>query len=279
MSAKTWVDGRASDRVSSADRGLQYGDGLFETISCIAGRPRWLARHLARLRSGCERLRIGFTAFDELAEEIARHAHAQERCIMKLILTRGSARRRGYRPSGDETPTRILSRHEWPSEPHASTAGFRVDVSGVRLGINPHLAGLKHLNRLEQVLAQQELRGVPLEEVLMLSSAGHVIGGSMSNLFLADDVGLQTPSLEDCGVAGIVRALVCEAATRCGTPVRIRRIKAVELARAREAFVTNVRWGVQPITALAGRALIEHTHALNARRWLAAIDDNDATPH
>src|SRR5580658_5307555 len=154
MRAMSWVDGQPADTVSSADRGLQYGDGLFETISCIAGQPRWLARHLARLRRGCERLRIGFSAFDELADEITGHAAGQERCILKLILTRGSAHRRGYRPAGDETPTRILSRHAWPddsAQPAGSIADFPVAVSGVRLGINPRLAGLKHLNRLEQV--------------------------------------------------------------------------------------------------------------------------------
>jgi 4-amino-4-deoxychorismate lyase len=268
MRAMSWVDGQPADTVSSADRGLQYGDGLFETISCIAGQPRWLARHLARLRRGCERLRIGFSAFDELADEITGHAAGQERCILKLILTRGSAHRRGYRPSGDETPTRILSRHAWPSEPHASGAHFRVGISGVRLGMNPNLAGLKHLNRLEQVLAQQQLGAAPLEEVLMLSSAGHVIGGSMSNLFLADESGLLSPSIDECGVAGIVRALVCDAAERRGKPVRIRPIEAAELALVREAFLTNVRWGVRSITALEGRRLEQSTYALAAQRWL-----------
>ena len=204
----SWVDGRAADRVASADRGLQYGDGLFETISCVGGRPRWLEWHLRRLRRGCERLGIGFQDFDALGSEIASRAEGQGRCILKLILTRGSASRRGYRPAGDEAPTRILSRHAWPAEATASVVDFPVGVCGVRLGINPHLAGLKHLNRLEQVLAQQSLQGTSREETLMLSSAGHVIGGSMSNLFLADEAGLSTPLLQDCGVEGIMRELI-----------------------------------------------------------------------
>jgi 4-amino-4-deoxychorismate lyase len=262
----SWVNGLACDQVPSLDRGLQYGDGLFETITCIDGKPRWLEWHLARLRRGCERLGIDFQDFDALGSEIAAHAGGPSRCILKLILTRGSALRRGYRPAGDEIPTRILSRHAWPEDP----ADFPVAVSDVRLGINPLLAGLKHLNRLEQVLAQQQLRGTERKEALMLSSAGHVIGGSMSNLFLADEAGLSTPSVEDCGVAGVMRELVCAAAARHGRPVRIRRIDAAELGQAREAFVTNVRWGVRSISELAGRALEARTHAQLARGWIDA---------
>jgi len=273
MDPMSWVNGLASGRVPSVDRGLQYGDGLFETIACVDGRPCWLAWHLRRLRRGCERLGIGFHDFESLATEIAARAEGSGRCILKLILTRGSASRRGYRPAGDETPTRILSRHAWPADtadPPGLNADFPVAVSGVRLGINPLLAGLKHLNRLEQVLAQQELRGTAREEALMLSSAGEVIGGSMSNLFLADESGLSTPSLEDCGVAGVMRELVCEAAARHGRPVRIRRIAAGELGSAREAFVTNVRWGVRSISELAGRTLGQRTHAQIARGWIDA---------
>jgi 4-amino-4-deoxychorismate lyase len=271
--AMSWVNGLPSDQVASVDRGLQYGDGLFETISCIDGRPRWLEWHLRRLRRGCERLGIGLQDLEALGAEIEARAGGSDRCILKLILTRGSALRRGYRPTGDETPTRILSRHAWPddsTQTSGSTADFPVTVSGVRLGINPQLAGLKHLNRLEQVLAQQELRGTAREETLMLSSAGHVIGGSMSNLFLADEAGLSTPSLEDCGVAGVVRELVCAAAAREGSAVRIRRIEAAELSLAREAFVTNVRWGVRSISELAGRTLPGRTHARLARGWIDA---------
>ncbi len=138
--------------------------------------------------------------------------------------------------------------------------------------MNPLLAGLKHLNRLEQVMAQNALRAAPLEEVLMLSSAGHVIGGSMSNVFLADDSGLFTPALDDCGVAGVMRQLVCEAATAAGTPVRVRSVDPSELPHVHEAFVTNVRWGVQSVTALDGRPMPAHEHAQELRRLIDAAD-------
>jgi 4-amino-4-deoxychorismate lyase len=264
MMTSTRINGRAADQVASNDRGLMYGDGLFETITCVDARPRWLALHLQRLRRGCERLQLPFADFAALAGEIEAMANVADRCIVKLILTRGPARQRGYRADGCEIPTRILTRHEWPAAAPADS--FRVGISPVRLGMNPLLAGLKHLNRLEQVMAQNAMRAAPLEEVLMLSSAGHLIGGSMSNVFLADDSGLFTPAVDDCGVAGVMRQLVCEAATTAGITVQVRRVDPAELPRVHEAFVTNVRWGLRSITVLEGTVLSSHNHAQALRR-------------
>jgi 4-amino-4-deoxychorismate lyase len=266
----SWINGVRADSVASTDRGLHYGDGLFETITCVAGQPRWLPLHLERLRHGCQRLLLPFDAFDALGAEIGTLADAGERCIIKVLLTRGPALRRGYAPGGDERPTRIVTRYDWLPENPRAGEGLRVGLSPVTLGLNPLLAGLKHLNRLEQVLAQAAMRSLPLDEVLMLSSAGHVIGGSMSNVFFADADGLFTPSLADCGVEGIMRRRVCAAAERCGMPVKTRQVAAAELARVQEAFLTNVRWEVQPIASLADRPLAGRSHALAIRRALDA---------
>jgi 4-amino-4-deoxychorismate lyase len=254
MSA-TLVNGRAAQHIDSADRGLQYGDGLFETIACRDGTACWLELHLQRLQQGCERLRLAFDGFELLRAEIGEFAADQRRCLVKVIVTRGSATRRGYAPAGDEQPTRIVSRHDWPATPLRGEREFRVGVSEVTLGINPLLAGLKHLNRLEQVLAQMARDAAALDEVLMLSAAGQVIGGSMSNVFLADDSGLFTPDLSGCGVAGIMRRVVLEAAARLGQRVCVRAVALSELATVREAFVTNVRLGVQSVRVLEGRVL------------------------
>lgn len=251
----TLINGVPGELIGSADRALQYGDGLFETIHCRDGRARWLDLHFERLRHGCDRLRLPFNDFAILEREIAALSAAQERCLVKLILTRGLATRRGYRPAGDERCNRILSCHAWPASRAPAASGFRLGVSSVRLGINPLLAGLKHLNRLEQVLAQMAMQDTQLDEVLMLSSDDEVIGGSMSNVFFADDAGLFTPTLDQCGVAGVMRRLVLEAAERLGTPVQVRAVHPNELASVHEAFVTNVRWGLQPVSVLVARAL------------------------
>lgn len=251
MSAATLVDGQPGDSVSAADRGLQYGDGLFETITCRAGRPRWLARHLARLQRGCARLGIDAPSEELLAREIGQLAAGQPDCIVKLILTRGVARGRGYRPAGDERPTRVLARYPWPAPP---ARAWHLGISPVRLGENAHLAGLKHLNRLEQVLAQRE-RPPELDEVVMLASADAVICGSMSNLFLVEGARLVTPSVERCGVEGVMRRLVLDTAPAAGFGVAVEPVGLPRLRAAAAMFVTNVRLGVQPVARLEGREL------------------------
>jgi 4-amino-4-deoxychorismate lyase len=263
------IDGRAGHSIDSADRGLQYGDGLFETIVCREGKPRWLALHLERLRHGCQRLRLAFQDFEALRAEIRGFAAGQQHCIVKVIVTRGSTTRRGYAPAGDERPTRIVSRHDWPDTPAPGPSGFRVGVSSVTLGINPLLAGLKHLNRLEQVLAQMARDQAGLDEVVMLSSAGLVVSGSMSNVFLADEHGLYTPDLTECGVAGVMRRVVLQTAAMHGMPVRERTVTLMELAKVHEMFVTNVRLGVQSVQWADGRALPSDAHA---RRLRGLID-------
>ncbi|MFO1402323.1 MAG: aminodeoxychorismate lyase [Steroidobacteraceae bacterium] len=251
MNAALLIDGAPGGQVPANDRGLHYGDGLFETIACRDGRPRRLALHLERLERGCARLGIAAPARAVLAEEALRLAAGAAACILKLIVTRGSARGRGYRPAGDEQPLRILARHAWVAP---AARGWHVGLSGVRLGENARLAGLKHLNRLEQVLAQRE-RPESLDEVLMLAGQDEVVSGSMSNLFLVEGERLVTPPLERCGVEGVMRRVVLESAPAAGWRVAIEPVDLPRLRAARSAFLTNARLGVQPIASLEGRAL------------------------
>lgn len=249
------INGVPATQIEAIDRGLQYGDGLFETITCRDGRARWLPLHWARLRVGCERLGIDFVQFDELQQEVAQLAAETDACVIKVIVTRGAATRRGYAPTGDEHSTRIVARYPWPLPNPTSTRGFRVACAHVTLGINPLLAGLKHLNRLEQVLAQRECQRRGLDEVLMLTGEHEVIGGSMSNVFVGHDDALVTPNLERCGVAGVMRARVLSAAAHAGIAVAERAVAASELAAATEIFVTNVRWELQSVDEIEGRRL------------------------
>ena len=267
------IDGQPGERVAAGERALQYGDGLFETITCCDGQPRWLERHLQRLREGCRRLQLRFEQEPALRAEVALLAQGQQRCIVKVIVSRGVARRRGYRPSGEECATRIVSRHEWPQD-GAEQQPLRVGLSAVVLGMNPRLAGLKHLNRLEQVLAQLD-KPAALDEVLMAASGGELVSGSMSNLFLVDERGLFTPSLEQCGVAGVMRARVLaalSASPHSGLSAEIRTLGARELAGVREAFVTNVRWGIRSIALLDGRRLPSDDYAQRLRRLIDAAN-------
>ena len=182
--------------VDPRDRGLAYGDGVFETMACRGGHIRWLDHHLDRLILGCGRLAIPAPARAVLRSEIEAHCPRNEAAVVKLIVTRGVGAR-GYRAPEPAEPTRILTIGPWPDlPPDQYTRGIVVKTCALRLGENPQLAGLKHLCRLEQVLAQMEIEGTPAQEGLVRSSSGYVIGGISSNVFGDGGLGFGTRGRE-----------------------------------------------------------------------------------
>jgi 4-amino-4-deoxychorismate lyase len=247
------VNGCAVQEVSALDRGLHYGDGLFETIACLGGRPRFLPRHLRRLASGCTRLGLALGEVAPLSREVCEMAAGTERAIIKVLVTRGTALARGYACTGAETPTRITLRYAWPAEdPALSEEGVRVRIATLRLGENPALAGLKHCNRLEQVLARREWADPQIAESLLFSSSAALVSGTMSNVFLVLDSTLVTPRVDRCGVAGIMREVVLGAAAAAGIAATERVLDAGDLFRARELFLTSALTGVRPVRELEG---------------------------
>lgn len=246
------VNGQPGTQLSALDRGLHYGDGLFETLRAEQGRLRWFERHMARLARGCERLGLPLPDVAALRAEAESQLRDLPRALVKIIVTRGPASARGYRPAGDEQPTRVVAAYDWPP---SGSEEFRVGLSPVSLSVNPLLAGLKHLNRLEQVLAQRAAAAAGVHEVLMSDAHGHVACGSMSNLFLWQGDELLTPADGACGVAGIMRSLLLEAAPRLGLRVRYAALSAAQLAAARAIIVSNVRLGAQPVHWYEGRRL------------------------
>ncbi|HTX25300.1 MAG TPA: aminodeoxychorismate lyase [Steroidobacteraceae bacterium] len=237
------------------DRGLHFGDGLFETIACVGGAPRFLDDHLERLGRGCDRLKLAAPP-PELRGEIERLARGAGAALVKVLYTRGPATARGYAPRGDERPTRIVMRYEWPPEdPRHAAEGVAVQIAALTLGENPRLAGLKHLNRLELVLARAELAGAGLE-ALLLTGSGQLISGTMSNLFLVHGGRLETPRLDRCGVAGVMRRVVMRAAAEAGLAVEEMRLTQADLDTAQEVFLTNARIGIWPVRAVQSRVLV-----------------------
>jgi 4-amino-4-deoxychorismate lyase len=250
------INGRPMQGISPLDRGLHFGDGLFETIACRRGRPRFLALHLDRLMQGCERLRIAAGDVEAIRAQITGLAHRTDSAIVKLIVTRGDSLARGYAAAGSERATRIALRYPWPIEETGSWhAGVRAGVAAMRLGENAALAGLKHLNRLEQVLAQTERDARQVGELLLFSSAGRLVCGTMSNVFLIKDGTLHTPRLDLCGVAGVMRRVVMREARRAGIRTEERELAAADLEQAQEVFLTNARIGIWPVNVLETREL------------------------
>ena len=251
------VNGQPLTQVSALDRGLHYGDGLFETIGCSGGQARLLPLHLQRLSEGCQRLGIAAGDLHEIGREIAAMAAPVPRCVVKLLVTRGIAAARGYAVSDAGTATRVTLRYPWPVEnPQLALHGVRVRTATTCLGENPSLAGLKHCNRLEQVLARREWTDASIAEALMYSSAGALVSGTMTNVFLVRNSKLQTPRLDRCGVAGVMRRTVLEAATTAGIGVEECTLQAADLADAEELFLTNALIGIHPVRELDGRPFV-----------------------
>ncbi|AGI25074.1 4-amino-4-deoxychorismate lyase [Pseudomonas sp. ATCC 13867] len=249
----SWVDGRSAEALSVRDRGLAYGDGLFETISVSAGRPRLLARHMARLEEGVERLSLP-VSLDRVENELLRFCTALGDGVAKLMLTRGEGAR-GYAPQVDAQVRRLLLGSPAPAYPaRHREEGVQLFPCVTRLAEQPLLAGLKHLNRLEQVLARAEWNDPAFAEGLMRDVSGRIIEGVFSNLFLVRDGQLITADLCRCGVAGVMRAEVIERAGDLGLPVIVRDIDFAELARADEVFLCNSLYGIWPVRGMDGHA-------------------------
>jgi 4-amino-4-deoxychorismate lyase len=257
----TLIDGVATrDGISALDRGLHFGDGVFETIACLRGRPRFLALHLQRLAHGCGALGFPPPPAPLLREEIERLAAAQERSLVKLIVTRGRATVRGYAFDGQERATRVVIRYPWPVEdPELQQRGVSVRVAAMRLGENPALAGLKHCNRLEQILARSEPDAAAAAESLMLSRSGKLVSGTMTNVFLVDgppqSPRLRTPAIDECGVEGVMRRVVLREAVRAGLDVAECALSTADLTEATEVFLTNARVGIWPVGSIGERTL------------------------
>ncbi len=253
---RSLINGKEGSSLSLLDRGLQYGDGLFETIAVVGGRPALWQRHRERLLLGCRQLGIPAPDSDLLRHEIAELIGDRTFAVLKIIVTRGESER-GYRPPEGIEPTRILELFSWEG-PAGVPGTLAVDLCRQRLGEQPGYAGLKHLNRLEQVLAQRELSA---QEGIMLDSEGYLVSGTMSNLFLVIEGRLHTPLIDRCGVAGVVRGLVLDTARRMRQPVNVRRIEAAELEQAEGVFLTSSLLGIVSVSAVAGQEkMVRLTH-------------------
>jgi 4-amino-4-deoxychorismate lyase len=262
---QVFVDGESCSESWTQDRGLQFGDGLFETMQVRGGNVRFESLHRARLTLGCSRLAI--TADHAgIWKQVAEQARVQGQALFKLQLTRGGATARGYAPTGSERTRVILSVFPPPSRAEIPAEIHVVPLDNV-LGENPQLAGLKHCNRLEQVLARASLQGKEAFEGMMSSSSGRLISGTMSNVFLELDGGLVTPEVDRCGIAGVLRAVVLREARVAGIAVQVADISWSALDRCTSMALSNARIGLLPVNRVAGRplAINAQLRALSAR--------------
>ena len=242
------VNGVEAGAIAADDRGLQYGDGLFETMAARSGRIRAFALHMARLEAGCTRLGIPMPPVDLIEDECRQVLEGVGTGVVKLIVTRGTGPR-GYRPPREPTVTRVVM----VSAPRAQLEageGLVVRVCETRLSRNARLAGIKHLNRLEQVLACAEWSDAAIAEGLMLATDDRLIGAAAANIFFVRHGRLYTPDIRDCGVAGVMRQQVLALAKALDIGVEVGDFGLPELRAADEIFLTNALTGIRPVTLI-----------------------------
>lgn len=246
------VNGQFKDSLPVSDRGLQYGDGVWETLLISSGNIVLLDEHLKRLHWGCRVLNIIGLDEQVLRQEIVLISKHIAQGILKIIITRGSGGR-GYSAQGLNSPTRLLSLHQLPKHiGFYRDNGITIQYCTTRLAHNPQLAGFKHLNRLEQVLARSELSN-DCQEGLVSDIQGNIIEGTMSNLFLIVGRQIITPSLIQCGIQGIMRAYILFLLDKENIGVMERRVSEKDIENTDGIFFSNSVIGLWFVSSIKQR--------------------------
>ncbi|WP_052107919.1 aminotransferase class IV [Aerolutibacter daejeonensis] len=285
MSVRVFVGARAVDAVPADDRGLAYGDGLFETMRAHRGDVPWWPAHWARLAAGAARLRLPLPDEAQVRAE-ARALLEGESGVLKLLVTRGSGGR-GYMPPTKAIPTWLLSRHPLPVVPKT---GLVLRWCDTRLAVQPLLGGLKHCNRLEQVMARAEwqaggtespsapvvgyasrhgdamtVRPQVADEGLMRSTEGDVVCATAANVFILRGNRWLTPAVDRCGIAGVCRRWAMDA-----TGATEARLDVTDVEAADAVFLCNVVRGILPVARLGERTWAPHPLVVALQQRLAA---------
>jgi len=250
------INGKQGDVVSSLDRGLLYGDCLFETIAVKHGELQYWDDHLDRLVRGCEALSLkglDSTVLKKEIQQLLSVDESQDNCIIKIIITRGVGGR-GYKP-GNQELTRIVQKFAWTEHPSSYVQeGVKVTLCDFRLAQQSKLSQIKHLNRLEQVLARSEWDD-EFQEGLVCDHDDNVVEATSSNVFFQIKNTLITPDLSQCGVAGVMRKNIIAYCLANNLDIVIQNFKLSELNEIQAMFVCNSVNAIWPVQSYCGRKL------------------------
>jgi 4-amino-4-deoxychorismate lyase len=247
------VNGSAAETIPVMDRGLMYGDGVFRTMRVEHGQVDSWQRQYQKLAADCAALDILCPAQSTLEHDIHEAVTSEPDCVLKIIVSRGEGGR-GYGLPSSVHPSRVIVTAPLPEYPARYwEEGVRLHVCEIRMCHQPRLAGIKHLNRLENVLARMEWADADIPEGLMLDADGDVIEGTMSNVFMRKENRLVTPDLSQCGVAGLQRDRIVELAPSLGLTVAIGHLPLRTLLEADEVLVCNSVIGIWPVREIGPR--------------------------
>ena len=270
MTARTLVNGHAVATVDAGDRGFTLGDGLFETIPIIDGQPLHWATHWQRLGVGCTRLGLPEPDADAALREARQAIDGDPHGVLRITVTRGPAPP-GYALPDPASPTRVVRFTPISQGLPARSRPISVRTCSLRLGVQPALAGIKHLNRLEQILARAEWSDATIAEGLMYDSDGFLVEATASNVFLVSGGALRTPRLDRNGVAGVCRSCVLAAAANLGLSCHRERLHKTDVDAADEVFLANSVHGIRAVRALDDRRL--DAPGRLTERLIQAMDD------
>ena len=254
MTEMHWFNGIQTEQLPIDDRAAAFGDGCFTTIAISHRQPEFLHEHLQRLQTTATRLRLNGVDFPALKQEIETISKTYTRAVLRVSLSRGQSQS-GYGFANNIIANHWISVRPWPEHVRAwAELGIQVRLCDTRLSQNSVLAGLKHSNRLEQVLARAEWCDAEFAEGLMCDTDDFVIEGTCSNLFFVDEQGtLCTPSLHLSGVDGIIRQQILLEAELKGLSIRVDDFQLDALLHAREVFMSNCVMGIVPVISCDGR--------------------------
>ena len=275
MNARVFIGATRVSAIPVDDRGFGYGDGLFETMRAHRGSVPWWDAHWSRLQRGATRLRIALPDRGQVRDEAERLLDGSDG-VLKLVVSRGSGGR-GYAPCDASMPTWVLSHH--PVPPAFPREGLTLRWCDTRLALQPALAGIKHCNRLEQVLARAEWSDLPAperdaDEGLMRSSEGDVVCATAANLFMLAGGRWMTPRIDRCGVEGVCRGWAMAALAAEET-----RLAVADIESAEAVFLCNAVRGILPVVRLGAQAWSPHPQVAALQQRLAAeVPTFTATP-
>jgi len=252
---KTWLNGRTATSVSVYDRGLMYGQSLFETIAVVNYQPKLLEQHLRRLQHGAEALGIpcNLPLLEQEINNVCRtDSKFPESAVLRLSLTMGEGGR-GYSNPKEVQSNRIITLYNYPVYPDEYwVTGINLGLSEVRLAQQPLLAGFKHSNRLEQTIARAKWHE-GWQEAILLDTDSQVIEGTQSNLFIVSNNKLRTPDLKKAGVAGVMRDFILQQTLALGVDCEVQSLTIKDIETADEVFMTNSVIGLWPVRQFAKR--------------------------
>jgi len=247
------VNGEISQNLNILDRGFSYGDGIFTTAKILNGEVECLDLHLLRLKEGVERIYLKGVDFDAIRQSMIECVKSFELAVLKVVISAGAGGR-GYSRVGCETPTIVITVHPFPTQyKQWSIDGIKLGIAQSQLGLSTALSGLKHLNRLEQVLVRKELDESDFDDLLVTNINNEIIEASAANVFWFESgsQSLFTSDLSFSGVNGIARQRVIKSFN----DIKIVSKKLDEIDNISAMFLCNSVMGIVPVRKLGERNL------------------------